>query len=209
MQVFPISSLFLLCLANFLVFSIADSDEGGELVEGSVGLPIQSDIEGRVLVGQDVLRRGNARVIINGGEKVVYIAGDGTFLVHAMPPGSHILDFHVGDLIFSQIRVDVSKRTRGKVRANALTPRLQSEHVNYPLMLEPLGTSKYFIPREGGQLMGMLKSPMGIMLIVTAVCLLILPKMNTEELQEMMKNPQEAAKKYQDEIRTAGRGEIN
>jgi hypothetical protein len=172
--------LILLVLAT----SATAQDEFGDL-----GDALQT-LEGRLLVPRDIARKG-AHVIMNGGERLAYLEGDGSFQIHGVIAGSHILDFKAADMLFSQVRIDMSKKKRGKIRASVSEAGVV-ETVPYPLLLEPKGKAQYFVPREEYNMMSILKNPMVMIMLAFGVMAFLLPKMaDPEQMKEMREQMEE------------------
>uniref|UniRef100_A0A7S1J7N9 ER membrane protein complex subunit 7 beta-sandwich domain-containing protein n=1 Tax=Eutreptiella gymnastica TaxID=73025 RepID=A0A7S1J7N9_9EUGL len=166
-----------------LLLLIVTALASDELVE--VDLDYQN-IEGRVLLPRDVIRNG-ARIILNGGERFAYVQNDGSFEMPMVPTGSHLLDFDVPNFVFNQVRIDMSKKKRGKIRAT-VSESGRIETVAYPLLMEPKSKATYFVPREEYNMSGILKNPMLLMMIFFGVMAFALPKMaDPEEMKAQMK----------------------
>lgn len=150
-------------------------------------------IDGRVrvegLTGKGVpFKASNVMVILNAGQKVAFIRPDGYFAFPGVPAGTHLLEVVAPGYFFSPVRVDVSARLNGQIQATLTeTRRILSE----PLILEPLREEIYFEKREPFSLMGLLKSPMGLMVGFMAVAVFLLPKLMENIDPEEMKKVQE------------------
>jgi hypothetical protein len=73
-----------------------------------------------------------------------------------------------------QVRVDVSSRLQGQVRASLVET---GRSLPDSLVLEPLREEYYYEKREPFSAMGLLKSPMGLMIGFMVVCVFLLPKL--------------------------------
>ncbi|MCO5580676.1 hypothetical protein L7F22_034546 [Adiantum nelumboides] len=138
-------------------------------------------------------KSSNVKISLNSGQKVAFIRPDGYFAFTGIPAGTHLLEVVAPGYFFSPVRVDVSARLNGQLQATLTeTRRILSE----PLVLEPLREETYFEKREPFSLMGLLKSPMGLMVGFMAVAAFLLPKlMENIDPEEM--------KKMQEEMRTS------
>ncbi|MCO5602218.1 hypothetical protein L7F22_056346 [Adiantum nelumboides] len=138
-------------------------------------------------------KSSNVKISLNFGQKVAFIRPDGYFAFTGIPAGTHLLEVVAPGYSFSPVRVDVSARLNGQLQATLTeTRRILSE----PLVLEPLREETYFEKREPFSLMGLLKSPMGLMVGFMAVAAILLPKlMENIDPEEM--------KKMQEEMRTS------
>ncbi len=81
-------------------------------------------------------------MLLNGGQYVGLVRVDGTFVITDVRPGSHLLEVNLPDWVFEPVRVDVSARDKGKVRASLVSKPM--ERLSYPLVLRPVGTSLVF-----------------------------------------------------------------
>eukprot|EP00667_Euglena_gracilis_P015897 EG_transcript_16558 len=142
-------------------------------------------LEGRLLIPREVINRG-AEIIVDGGEQVTFFRGDGSFEIHGLPPGTHLLDFNVPRFVFPQVRVDLSRKKKGKVRASVAEDG-KVETIKYPLLLEPKAVAQFFVPREEYSMMGMLKNPMVIMMLVFGAMAFLMPRLtDPEQMKEQM-----------------------
>jgi len=142
------------------------------------------DIDGRILIPKEYVNE--AKVFLNGGEELAFLRSDGSFTLHSVQPGTHILDFTLGNFILPQVRIDISLKKRGKIRAS-VSENGKIEVLPYPLLLDPRGKAKYFVPREEYSMLGMLKNPMVIMMLVVGVMAFVLPKLaDPEQMKEQM-----------------------
>jgi len=148
-------------------------------------------IEGQVRLPRAGSKFVNARVLLNGGESVGVIRADGSFLLPLIAAGrTYTLDVAMPEYQFPTVRVDISNKTgqKGKIKASLASSRAK---VAYPLVLRPTSKAEYFQKREPMNVLGMLKSPMVIMMIVTLVMVVVMPRMmnnmDPAELAEMKK----------------------
>ncbi|KAJ0989510.1 hypothetical protein J5N97_007866 [Dioscorea zingiberensis] len=129
----------------------------------------------------------NAKVILNGGQKVTFVRADGYFSIHNVPAGTHLIEVAAIGYFFSPVRVDISARNPGKVQA-ALT---ENRRVLHELVLEPLKEEQYYEIREPFSIMSLVKSPMGLMLVFMLIMLFVMPKMMENMDPEEMRRAQE------------------
>ncbi|XP_057957418.1 ER membrane protein complex subunit 7 homolog [Malania oleifera] len=155
-------------------------------------------INGRVKIGSTgekgfgfLAKLSNAKVILNGGQRVTFLRPDGYFSFHNVPAGTHLIEVAAIDYFFSPVRVDVSARNPGKIQA-ALT---ENRKGLTELVLEPLREEQYYEIREPFSIMSVLKSPMGLMMGFMLIVVFLMPKLmeniDTEEMkraQEEMRN---------------------
>ncbi|KAH7659964.1 putative membrane protein [Dioscorea alata] len=135
----------------------------------------------------------NAKVILNGGQRVSFIRADGYFSFYNVPAGTHLIEVSAIGYFFSPVRVDISARNPGKVQA-ALT---ENRRVLHELVLEPLKEEQYYEIREPFSVMSLVKSPMGLMLGFMLIMLFVMPKM----MENM--DPEEI-RRAQEEMRSQG-----
>eukprot|EP01102_Stenamoeba_stenopodia_P017601 TRINITY_DN6335_c0_g2_i2.p1 TRINITY_DN6335_c0_g2~~TRINITY_DN6335_c0_g2_i2.p1 ORF type:complete len:250 (-),score=65.85 TRINITY_DN6335_c0_g2_i2:254-1003(-) len=115
----------------------------------------------------------------------------GKFIFHEVPVGSYLLEVLSTEYEYPPLRVDVSTKFTGKLRArHLLNP---SNHAAVPLVLTPERSVRYFEVREPFNVLGLLKNPMFLMLGFTLVMLVILPKMmsslGNEAVEELQNSP--------------------
>jgi hypothetical protein len=56
-------------------------------------------------------------------------------------------------------------------------PARRGEKLSYPILIRPIQSTTYFQIREPYDILSMFKNPMAIMMLVTAVIVLVFPKM--------------------------------
>ena len=134
-------------------------------------------VRGQITDVSNKVDLSTARVIVDGGAHIVPVDSRGQFVVPAQQPGSHIFEFSVADLAVPPVRVDVSDSKQDRFRAvlndgsarvivNAMSDAAYEEAAasagaDFPVVLvSPIGEHKYFVPREGFNVMSMVKNPM-------------------------------------------------
>lgn len=174
--------------------SPSSSSSGGGTVSspGSVG----HRIEGKVVPPLEKKTNEwlvSTQILVNGGEHIGLLKEDGSFVLEGLGPGSYVVEIVNPLLQYESARVDIT--SKGKLRArkvNNIQPALVT-HLPYPLRLNPLGTYKYFIPREEWRITDVLMSPMVLMMVLPLILILILPKMmsdpETRKEMEQMQMP--------------------
>ncbi|MFH4983394.1 hypothetical protein AB6A40_010103 [Gnathostoma spinigerum] len=143
-------------------------------------------IEGHVILPNSITVGKNwqseCRVLVNYGEKIGFLRQDGSFVVSGVFPGSYIVEVSHVNFVFEPVRVDIT--SKGKFRArrlNLIQPSLVST-LPYPLRLTSAHTISYFRVREEWRLMDMLTNPMVLMMVLSLLLLVILPKLvNTND----------------------------
>jgi len=153
------------------------------------------------------------RVVLDGGAYSAIPRQDGSFKVHAVPPGTYLLEVLDTQSVWPTVRVDVSA-SNGKARALLTHSR---QPLPFPLPLEPLvAKPTFFEKREGFQWSQMLMNPMVLMMGVTVLIMVVFPKMmqnmDPEQLKEMqsmqggladMLNPEKQKEKLQEKEKPA------
>ena len=125
--------------------------------------------------------------MLNGGAHRAIPRQDGSFKLHAVPPGTYLLEVLDTQSVWPTVRVDVSASAPGKARALLTHSR---QPLPFPLPLEPLvAKPTFFEKREGFQWSAMLMNPMVLMMGVTVLIMFVFPKMmanmDPEQLKEM------------------------
>lgn len=132
-------------------------------------------IDGSLKFFQSGVNAASARVFLNQGTFITTPRADGTFAFVDVPAGSYVLEVQMTGYSFDPLRVDVSSREHGKIRAVVLFSS-PPERVKYPLALKATPIS-YFQMREQWSILALLKQPMVLMILVTLVLLLVFPRM--------------------------------
>ncbi|KAL5498210.1 hypothetical protein ACEPAH_2340 [Sanghuangporus vaninii] len=163
--------MFRSMLASFLVtaltFQIADA----------------SALEGRVKYNDicpDYAALGHSKVILDDGRYYGSIRRDGSFSIPDVSNGSYILTVVSLDYAFDSLRVDVypSGESLPDVRPYIPgTPHNPPSTVSlqYPIVLTPRHKANYFVEMQSFNALGMLRNPMVLMMLVTAVLVFGMP----------------------------------
>ncbi|XP_064636633.1 endoplasmic reticulum membrane protein complex subunit 7-like [Lineus longissimus] len=170
-----ISAIFLL-LSVYIPTTFQTSDNGGSQlfkIDGKVAIPNEAIDPNWVTT---------TRVLVDGGEYIGFLRGDGSFTVSNIPKGSYVIEVIHPAHIFEQARVDIT--TTGKIRArrvNNVQPSLVST-VQYPLKFKPRGNAKYFQMREQWKITDFLFNHMVLMMVLPFLVIVLLPKLvNTSD----------------------------
>ena len=123
--------------------------------------------------------------MLNGGTFSAIPRQDGSFKLHAVPAGTYLLEVLDTQSLWPTVRLEVTPS--GKPRAMLSHSR---QPLPFPLPLEPLvAKPTFFEKREGFQWSSMLANPMVIMMGVTVLIMVVMPKMmqnmDPEQLKEM------------------------
>lgn len=180
------------CLCNILV--LTSLLPGLALAVSSTRIADGYTVAGRVkMEGLGVKNHGfpsktaNVKVILNGGDRVSFIRSDGYFSFYDIPAGTHLIEVVAMGYFFSPVRVHVNARLHGKIQAYQTENRVPLNE----LVLEPLREEYYYEKREPFSLLGLLKSPMGLMIGFMVVAVFLLPKLMESIDPEEMKRAQE------------------
>lgn len=167
--------------ASVLTTPSSSAGHDGYVVEGRVKV---EGLGARVFPSKTV----NIHVIWNGGQQVTYVRPDGYFAFQGVTAGTHLLEVSALGYAFSPMRVDVSARLHGQVRALAVETRRYYSDV---LVLEPMREEVYYERREPFSAIALVKSPMGLMVGFMVVALVLLPRLMDSIDPEEMKRVQE------------------
>jgi hypothetical protein len=148
-----------------------------------------STVSGRLNTDKDL---HDVRIVLNGGAYTAIPRADGSFIFHAVASGSYLLDVQDTLANWPQVRLDVSAKAAGKVRALYTHSR---QPLQLPMLLDPIITKpQFFEKREGFQWTSMLKQPMVLMMGVTMLLMFAMPKMMANMDPEQLKEMQEMQK---------------
>ncbi|KAL5988069.1 hypothetical protein ACLOJK_035832 [Asimina triloba] len=188
---------FCVCLVPFTALAVSNGE--GHTIHGRVKIsdwnvvvdcdapdPKQHHSAESKVFGFSV-KTSNAKVILNGGQKVTFLKPDGYFSFHNVPAGTHLIEVSVTGYFFSPVRIDVSARNHGKIQA-ALTENRKGLN---ELVLEPLREEQYYEIREPFSIMSLVKSPMGLMLGFMLIVVFLMPKLMESMDPEEMRRAQE------------------
>ncbi|EFJ36683.1 hypothetical protein SELMODRAFT_77297, partial [Selaginella moellendorffii] len=115
----------------------------------------------------------SVKLLLNGGEKITFPLKNGYFAFQGIPAGTHLIEVSAPGFFFSPLRVDVSARLHGQVRASRSRPE------------------EFSPKREPFSVLGLLKSPMGLMVAFMLIAVVVLPKLMDNIDPEEMKKIQE------------------
>lgn len=90
------------------------------------------------------------------------LRSDGSFTVNGIPPGSYIVEAISPNYVFEPVRVDISGRAKGKIRARKVNFLQNSAVVTmpYPLKFKVKEPAAFFEKREKWRVTEMLFNPM-------------------------------------------------
>ena len=116
--------------------------------------------------------------------------------------GSYIVEVLHPNFMIAPVRVEISSKSSGRIRARKVDYVQPNEVVlvKYPLLFRVGEKTNFFEKRETWQITDILKSPMVPMLVLPVFFMLILPKLKDmqdpdtkkeiEDASKMMQNPQ-------------------
>ena len=127
-------------------------------------------VDGRLVTGSAL---HEVRVVLNDGEYTAVPRQDGSFVFHTAAPGSYLLEVHDVHNVWPMVRVDVSAKSSGKIRAMLTHSK---DPLALPLTLEPvLVKPQWFEVRPPFQWTSMLMNPMVMMMGVTLLIMVVPP----------------------------------
>lgn len=129
----------------------------------------------------------NTKIHVNGGELIGFVNKNGSFVVHNVRPGSHILEVLNPEYTFEPVRVEINSKGKFRARKVNYIQTSQVIQVSYPLRLKALGKTRYFQAREQWRITDFLFNPMILMMLLPLVLIMILPKLlNDPETKKEM-----------------------
>ncbi|WOO79522.1 ER membrane protein complex subunit 7 [Vanrija pseudolonga] len=157
---------------------------------------LAADLRGR-LVGNVVLNATDipleARVVLDYGAKSARFLADGSFEITGVPSGQHVLEPLVPGYRVQPVIVTVPEEGDVHVQkfdAAALPLAVSAiPSLPYPLQLAAVGKDEYYTAPPGMNIMGMLKSPMILLMLASLGMAFALPK-----ITEMLDADPEMAK---------------
>ncbi|CAE6409606.1 unnamed protein product [Rhizoctonia solani] len=143
-------------------------------------------------------------VVLDGGLYSGGIRRGGEFTIADVADGAYVLSVLSPDHAFDFVRIDVDNTTvsaHPHVLGTPFELSVAGPALPYPLTLSARSKNVYFVPREGFNLAGMFQNPMMMMMVVTGVMVMFMPKL-MDGLSEETK--QELQQKQQDMFGVAG-----
>jgi len=123
---------------------------------------------------------------------VGFLKTDGSFTVNDIPAGSYIVEVLSPNNMFEPVRVDISGRAKGKIRARKVNFLQNSAVVTvpYPLKFKSKEQAPFFEKRQPWKVTDMLFNPMVLMMVLPLLLLLVLPKLINSQDPETQKEMQ-------------------
>ena len=147
-------------------------------------------VEGTLVLKDRSRNLGTTEVMLNGGEYRTLTKTDGTFTFHDVEPGVYLLDVLSVEHFFSQVKINLPRSASSPIQCLEYRyPGDAKRSISYPLRLVSPGRKQYFEQREAVGLHTLLKNPMLLMVGVTGLMVLVLPKlmenMDPDEVKKM------------------------
>ncbi|XP_011557843.3 ER membrane protein complex subunit 7 [Plutella xylostella] len=148
-------------------------------------------IEGEVFPPEELKTTNwqvDTKIHVNGGEYIGFVRNDGTFVVHNVPMGSHVVEVIHPDFMYDPVRVEINSKGKYRARKVNYVQTSQVIQVPYPLHLKAMSKIRYFQMREQWRMTDFLFNPMVIMMVLPLLLIMVLPKMmNDPETKEELK----------------------
>lgn len=181
------TAVAVVCVALLLGSAVAQSGDDDEDYSGASGKELYS-IQGAIRLPKPNLKAAACRLFVNGGQTVGLVRADGNFVITGLPAGTYLLEIYHPDFVFSAIRVDISAKEKGKVRAAVASTKAK---LPYPLSLRPDKPAVYFQQHAPYDWSSMFKNPMVLMMGFTLIMVVVMPRMlnnmDPKELEQMRK----------------------
>ncbi|CAE6456111.1 unnamed protein product [Rhizoctonia solani] len=137
-------------------------------------------------------------VVLDGGLYSGGVRRGGEFTIADVADGAYVLSVLSPDHAFDFVRIDVDNNTisvHPHVLGTPFELSVAGPTLPYPLTLSARSKNVYFVPREGFNLAGMFQNPMMMMMAVTGIMVMFMPKimenMGDETKQELQQKQQE------------------
>jgi len=142
---------------------------------------IRIKIDGKLLLPAGRKPSVGTKIILNGGEYTTFPKFDGTFVLNDLGQGGYYLEV-ISEYEFVPVRINVSRS--GNIKARYADERKTAIRSVTPLQLESTEIKNYFEEREVYNWKSLLSNPMAIMVIITMVMALVIPKMMDPEMMK-------------------------
>ncbi|XP_063674797.1 ER membrane protein complex subunit 7 homolog [Bolinopsis microptera] len=160
------------------------------------------DIRGQIAISNDPGWQTRTLISANFGEYHGYAQQNGSFVIPNVKPGSYIVEVLNPNYIIAPVRVEISSKASGRIRARKVDYVQPNEVmlVKYPLTFRVADRTNFFEKRETWHITDVFSSPMVPMLLLPVFFMLVLPKIKDmqdpetkkelEDASKMMSNPQ-------------------
>jgi len=154
------------------------------------------EIRGQIAISNDPNWQTRTVISVGFGEYYGYAQQNGSFVVPNVNPGSYIVEVLNPNYIIAPIRVEISSKATGRIRARKVDYVQPNEVmlVKYPLVFRVMERTNFFEKRETWQLTDIFKSPMVPMLVLPIFFMLVLPKIKDMQDPETKKELEDASK---------------
>jgi len=166
----------------WLSYVLAQKEEDGR--HGTDRLKIEGFIERPFgIMASDSSWFSRTRVYTEAGQ-TAFIREDGSFVLHNLAWGVHLLFVASPDVTFAPVRVDLAKTGKMRVRKFNILQPAKLEVIPGPLRMTPLGHTKYFQEREVLRVTDLIMSPMVLMTVLPLALLLVMPRLVDPETKK-------------------------
>ncbi|KDN33006.1 hypothetical protein RSAG8_13906, partial [Rhizoctonia solani AG-8 WAC10335] len=142
-----------------------------------------ANVEGRIewnSVCSDITElKPSTVVVLDGGLYSGGVRRGGEFTIADVADGAYVLSVLSPDHAFDFVRIDVDNNTisaHPHVLGTPFELSVAGPTLPYPLTLSARSKNVYFVPREGFNLAGMFQNPMMMMMAVTGIMVMFMPK---------------------------------
>lgn len=161
------------------------------------------DISGIITIPDSYLKTfQTARIVLTGplGKYATIPVMDNEstmwkFALKSVVPGTYLLDVHHHLMQFDQIRVDISSRDGFTSLFNVATQLPKSLSADNLIAIQPSALHNFYQTKEPFNLLAMILSPMGLMMLFGIGMVIIFPRiinsMDPEELEQLKKQQAE------------------
>lgn len=193
----------LLAILSLATTTAATKGDNANAASSSKQSITTTSIHGRLRHPDPNIALNSTRVTLNDGSKHnTYTQQDGSFVFYRVPPGVHLLDVQSRQHHFSQVKIQLLEEAMDVPKCiEYLYPGAPKQAIPHPLELTAHASYEYFEPRQGFSLLGILKNPMLLMMLVSVGGMFMMPKMmegldpeQKEQMQRQMAMQQDPSK---------------
>ncbi|KAI9269874.1 hypothetical protein BY458DRAFT_475018 [Sporodiniella umbellata] len=159
------------------------------------------DLEGKIVPNVIIPDISNVdpittRVTLNGAQHMAHVRSNGQFTIYDVQPGSYLLEIQSIKYEFPKIRIDVKKDEPIWAAFTGLGRDWNQfgNRIAYPLEIPARAEADYFVQQQGFDVMSILGNKMFLMMGVSGLMMLFMPKM-MKQMQEMNQEMAEEAKR--------------
>ncbi|WVQ73836.1 hypothetical protein IAR50_003417 [Cryptococcus sp. DSM 104548] len=152
------------------------------------GTSIKGNIAFNDILPVESLPIGSSVCLDHGLDRVL-VKQDGSFEIYDVPEGIHHVETLIPGYVVQPLWVTISPPIPPIAEDGPPSLHIQSAHPSrqalpssspsmaYPIILEVLAKESYFVPKGGMNILGMLKSPMVLMMLFSGVMMYAMPKL--------------------------------